>query len=213
VVIAAPILQIIDILPTLRPHLTPDALVTDTGSTKSVIVEAAGAMRFVGGHPIAGAAASGRSAARADLFAGRTWILTPTSEARDEDVARLSEFIALLGSQVRILDPAEHDRIFAMVSHLPQLAMSAMMSAIGAQAGEDGLRLSGAGLRDSTRLASSAPDIWSDIVRTNRTHVSAAIDALITELTALRDDESGDALRNTFESAIRWKRVLDDPSI
>ena len=87
------------------------------------------------------------------------------------------------------------------------------MSVIGAHAEEEGLRLAGAGLRDSTRLAASAPDIWRDIVRTNRPHISAAIDALIMALTSLRDDESGDALRHTFENAISWKRILDERPI
>jgi prephenate dehydrogenase len=213
VVLATPVLEIIRILPQLRAHVSADTVVTDTGSTKSAIAGAAGGMRFIGGHPIAGAAPSGRGAARADLFNRRTWVLTPPPDARAEDLRRLSDFIAVLGAQVRLLDPVEHDRIFALVSHLPQLAVSAMMSAIGAHAGKEGLVLSGAGLRDSTRLAASAPDIWSDIVRTNRTHIAAAIDALISELTDLRNDESGDALRSTFENAIRWKRILDERSI
>jgi prephenate dehydrogenase len=213
VVLSAPIMEIIRILPQLAPHLSPDTLVTDTGSTKAAITDAAHDVRFIGGHPVAGAAVGGRSAARADLFAGRSWILTPVARAREEDVARLSGFVERLGARVRLLDPAEHDRVFALVSHLPQLVVSAMMSAIGSHAGEESLALAGAGLRDSSRLASSPPEIWRDIVSSNRENVATALERVIAELQALRDDETGDTLQRTFERAVRWKRTLDDRSI
>jgi prephenate dehydrogenase len=213
VVLSAPILEILQTLPRLRTYLSPDTLVTDTGSTKAAIVEAAGDLRFVGGHPIAGAAASGRAAARADLFSGHAWILTPTATTDPDDVARLRAFVERLGAHVRVLDPDEHDRIFALVSHLPQLVVSAMMNVVGPRAGAEGLELAGAGLRDSTRLASSAPAIWRDIVSSNRNNIRNAIDALIGDLTALRDDESGELLHQTFDAAARWKQALDDRSI
>lgn len=213
VVLSAPIMEIIRILPQLPARLSPETLVTDTGSTKAAIADAARGLRFIGGHPIAGAAAGGRPAARADLFAGRSWILTPVARALEEDVARLSGFVGCLGARVRLLDPAEHDRVFALVSHLPQLVVSAMMSAIGSQAGEEGLALAGAGLRDSSRLASSPPEIWRDIVSSNRENVATALERVIEELRALRDDETGDALQRTFERAVRWKRTLDNRSI
>jgi prephenate dehydrogenase len=213
IVLSAPIMEIIRILPQLSRHLSSDTLVTDTGSTKAAIVNAAHDVRFIGGHPIAGAAAGGRPAARADLFAGRSWILTPVAQSREEDVARLSSFVECLGARVHLLNAAEHDRVLALVSHLPQLVVSAMMSAIGSRAGEEGLALAGAGLRDSSRLASSPPEIWRDIVSSNRENVAAALEAVITELRALRDDDTGETLQRTFDRAVRWKRTLDDPSI
>jgi prephenate dehydrogenase len=215
VVLAAPILEIVRLLPLLRPHLSPETLVTDTGSTKLAIVDAARRMRFVGGHPIAGAAVGGRGAARADLFAGRTWILTPTGAApqADGDVARIRGFVERLGARVHLLDPVEHDRLFALVSHLPQLVISALMDVAGSGAREDGLALAGAGLRNSTRLAGSPPEIWQDVVRSNRTNISGALDAMIRVLTTLRDDEDGQALQRTFESAARWKKALDERPI
>ena len=208
VVLATPIRQIIEILPGLRRHISTQTIVTDTGSTKAAIVEAAGDMRFVGGHPIAGAATGGREAARADLFAGRPWILTP-ARAAAADVTRLRQFLGRLGADVRLLDAAEHDRLLALISHLPQVTVSAAMHVIGSRAGASGLALAGSGLHDSSRLAGSPPDIWRDILLTNRTNITSAIDALITVLSSLRDDETGQALARTFESAARWKRVLD----
>jgi prephenate dehydrogenase len=209
VILAAPILQIIDLLPRLAAHVGAGTLVTDTGSTKAAIVEAAGGMRFIGGHPIAGAAAGGRTAARADLFAGRPWVLTPRPTTPDDDLRRLRRFVETLGGEPHCLDAAEHDRVFSFVSHLPQLAISALMEVAGSRAGAQGLALAGDGLRGSTRLAASPADIWIDILATNRANITGAIDALIAALGALRDDESGRTLRQTFERAAELKQVLD----
>ena len=148
VILSAPILENIRLLPLVRARVSPRTLITDTGSTKRAIVDAAAGLRFIGGHPVAGAAAAGREARRADLFAGRSWILTPTATDADEDVSRLSRFVEGLGACVQLLDAAEHDRIFALVSHLPQLVVSALMHVIGTRAGERGLALAGSGLRD-----------------------------------------------------------------
>ena len=210
VLLATPIGQILQLLPALAPIVSRATVVTDTGSTKAAIVQAAGGMRFVGGHPIAGAATAGRSAARADLFADRPWILTPGEDADAEDVGRLQGFLTSLGANVRQLTPAEHDRLFAYLSHLPQLVVSSLMDVVGSGVGEEGLGVAGAGLRDSTRLAASPPDIWRDIVQTNGPEVRAALDEMIAALTALRDDRDGEALASTFESARRWKSALED---
>ena len=212
VILSAPILENIRLLPVVHALVSPDTLITDTGSTKRAIVDRAAGMRFIGGHPVAGAAAGGR-AARADLFTGRPWILTPTADTSVEDLARLKRFVEGLGASVDLLDAAEHDRIFALVSHLPQLVVSALMDVVGSLAGERGLALAGAGLRDSTRLAASPADIWLDIVQTNDANVERALDAVIATLTALKEDAGGEKLRATFESAARWKRALDSRPI
>ena len=213
VVLSAPILENLRLLPVVHDHVSPDTLITDTGSTKRAIVDAAAGLRFIGGHPVAGAAGGGREAARADLFTGRPWILTPTADTSVEDLARLKRFVEDLGASVQVLEAEEHDRIFALVSHLPQLVVSALMDVVGSRAGERGLALAGAGLRDSTRLAASPPDIWLDIVQTNHADVERALDAVIATLTALREDAGGEKLRATFESAARWKRALDSRPI
>lgn len=207
IILSAPVAANITNLLALRAIVAPHTLITDVGSTKAAIVAAARGMRFVGGHPIAGAASAGKESADAGLFQNRRWVLTPTSESRAEDLERLRAFIAALGATVVTMDPDEHDRVFAFVSHLPQLTVSALMHVAGIAAGEH-LRLAGAGLRDSTRIAGSPHDIWKEIVASNRHHVVPALDVLIATLQQLRDDATGEALVATFESARRFKAAL-----
>jgi len=208
VVIAAPIGEILKLVPALARVVPTTTLITDTGSTKAAIVQAAAGLRFIGGHPIAGTAVSGRPAARADLFAGRPWVLTPSSVSDPTDVARLQHFVESLGARAEVLAAEEHDRLFAFLSHLPQLVVSALMDVVGSHVGEDALAMAGPGLRDSTRLATSPPDIWLDVVNTNEAAVHRALDRLIERLTAIRDDRSGASLARTFESAARWRMEL-----
>ena len=218
VVLAAPVLQNRDILEQLSGVIPGEALVTDAGSTKQEIVRAAerlpARLRFVGGHPLAGAAAGGLRAARADLFHERPWIFTPDERSRPEDVERLEQFVTRLGARPQRMPAAAHDRLVAFLSHLPQLTASALMHVVGTHAGKDGLPLAGQGLRDTTRLATSPACIWRDILKTNGPEIVAAIDSLIAVLQELRADAGGDgaALERIFESAAAWKRPLEsDP--
>jgi prephenate dehydrogenase len=213
IVLAAPVRQNMAILAELPAHVAGSAVVTDTGSTKRAIVAAARALparlTFVGGHPLGGAAQSGIGHARADLFSGRTWLLTPGGDASGEALERLSAFVSALGAIPRVMEPAEHDRLLAFTSHLPQLSVSALMSVVGAAAGRAGLQLSGRGLLDTTRLASSPPDIWKDVCATNADEIAQALDALIARLQDLRQHlDSGAAIDQVFESAKAWREVL-----
>lgn len=211
--LAAPVRENIRLLDAVRPHLAPATVLTDTGSTKAAIVDAAAGLPFVGGHPVAGSSASGAAAARADLFAGRRWILTPGPRTSAGDLETVTAFVERLGARIVLLDPAGHDRIFSFVSHLPQIAVSTLMHVAGDGAGAEGLALAGQGLRDSTRLAASAPGVWRDVLATNRANIAAALDLLIAELVRVRDDPGGDELARVFESAAAWKRSLDDGPI
>src|SRR5207253_1003815 len=125
VVLAAPVRENIALLEKLDENVRQPAVVTDTGSTKRSIVEAARALpsrfTFVGGHPLGGAAKGGLEHARPDLFAGRPWLLTPTSDGAGEAVDKLSAFITALGAEPRVVSVAAHDRMLAYLSHLPQL--------------------------------------------------------------------------------------------
>ncbi len=208
VVLSAPVRANIDILARLTLHIPGDATVTDVGSTKRDVMAAAATLpdrlRFVGGHPLAGAATGGLQAARPDLFQGRPWIVTKADE-------RLNAFVEALGAQVHVMTADEHDVLVAYLSHLPQLAVSALMHVVGERAGSDGLGLAGRGLSDTTRLASSPGDIWRDIAATNPDNLSRAIDELVDVLQRLKPGAAGsrDALDRTFESAARWKQVLE----
>jgi len=209
VVLAAPIQTNIHLLCELPKYVTRDALVTDVGSTKRHITDTARCLperlQFVGGHPLAGASTGGLNAARADLFVDNAWILTP-ADGHSSSRELLTHFINGLGAHVHFMTPEAHDDAVAYLSHLPQIVASALMHVVGEKTGEDGLALAGRGLRDTTRLASSPADIWRDIAATNRDNIGPAIDDLIQVLVRMK---SSQAIAETFESAARWKRILN----
>lgn len=215
VVLAAPVLTNIQLLEDLDARVRREALVTDVGSTKRRIVGSAEPrpFSFIGGHPMAGAARGGAANARADVFDGRTWILTPTAAHDPTALARLEAFVAGLGAVPHIMTPDLHDRFVGAVSHLPQFSASALMHVVGKLAGDAGLELAGAGLRDSTRLAASPAGIWRDVAATNDDVLKNALDALIQTLTDLRDSiPDVDAVDAVFTSACRWRDALDGAS-
>lgn len=213
VVLAAPVQQNIAILRDLPDAVVGDAVVTDVGSTKRAVVDAAASLPsrlpFVGGHPLTGAAHAGLVAAAPGLFVGHPWILTPSGDLTEDVVSRVSAFVEAMGARPTRMDPAHHDAVLAFVSHLPQLTASALMRVVGETVGEDGLEVAASGLVDTTRLASSRGDVWADICATNADHLGAAIDRLIEELSALRgalDDRH--AVLNAFEAAAAWRSRL-----
>jgi len=212
-VLAAPVLQNIRLIPQVARHVSAKTIVTDVGSTKRATVEAArslaGTLTFVGGHPLAGAAAGGVEHARADLFARRRWLFTPDDDTPPEALGRLFAFVKALGAAPDTVSAAEHDRVMAFVSHLPQLTASALMRVAGDGAGEAGLSLSGPGLEDTTRLAESPFGIWADICATNAEDIRAAIDRFMAELVDLRAGlAEPDRLAELFGHARAWRERL-----
>lgn len=216
VVLAAPVRQNIAILQELPAFIPGRALVTDVGGTKAETVAAAEALparlSFIGGHPLAGAARGGIEEARPELFDRRPWLLTPDAATDREALTTLRRFVEGVGAAPIELPAAEHDRMVAYLSHLPQLAVTALMHVVGESVGDTGLALAGRGLRDTTRLAASPPGIWQDIAATNREHVCDALDALIEVLRHLKAEaqQPAPAFDAIFASAARWKRQLDD---
>src|SRR5207247_6201768 len=190
IVLAAPVKQNIALLGQMDDHVKKPTIVTDTGSTKRDIVKAArhlpARFTFIGGHPLGGAARGGLEHARPDLFKGRPWLLTPAGDGSGAPVEKLSAFARAMGAEPRVLDAQAHDRLLAFLSHLPQLTASALTQVVGEAVGADGLALAGRGLADTTRLASSPPEIWRDIAATNADEIAPALDALITLLEDLR---------------------------
>lgn len=215
VILAAPVLQNAAALGEL-PDRVDCAVVTDVGSTKRSILEAARGLPprlpFVGGHPLAGAAAGGVEAARPDLFTDRPWLLTRSPSTTDAALDSLTAFVSGLDAVPHIIDAEEHDRLLAFLSHLPQLAVTALMHVVGEHTGADGLALAGRGLHDTTRLASSPASPWRDIVASNGDNIETAIDAMIAALetlkSATRPEHTAD-LERLFMSAARWKGVLE----
>ncbi len=214
IVLAAPVLANVRILSELPDYVPGEAAVTDVGSTKRDVVAAARTLprrlSFIGGHPLAGAAVGGVESARPDLFAERPWILTPTEDTSGTSREGVSSLVEALGARVHLMTPDAHDSLVAYLSHLPQLAASALMHLVGERTGGDGLALAGRGLRDTTRLAASPVDIWRDITASNQDNIARAIDELVAILQRLRPpSDDPDALERTFDSAAHWKRVLD----
>jgi len=183
--LSQPISGILETIRSLGPLVRPGTLVTDAGSTKRAIVdEAARSLpggSFLGGHPMAGKELRGAAAADADLFRDRPWVLTSDLDHP------FRKWIAAFGARELILDAAEHDRLVAWSSHLPQLASTALAAVINDHA-PDAARVAGPGLMDSTRLALSSFDLWKDILETNQNEVSNALDAYIEKLQGLREN-------------------------
>jgi prephenate dehydrogenase len=205
VVLAAPVPEIEALLRDAGRVRLP-VLLTDVGSTKRHIMAAAEAagVRFVGGHPVAGAAAGGFPAARADLFDGREWLIVADGAA-GEDVAAVESLARGLGAAPRRVDADAHDRLMAYVSHLPQLLATALMTTAGEGVGREGLAAAGPGFADMTRLASSPAEIWRGILATNGDYVAEAVNALVRTLPAAEGELSNGArVEAIFREAHRW---------
>jgi prephenate dehydrogenase len=161
------------LLPELARHVGSACLITDVGSVKGPILLAGDAVfpdgRFVAGHPIAGKEHSGPAAARADLYQGANWILTPSDQTQPEALQRVGALCRTAGANVLQMDASWHDEVFATVSHLPHLVAYALMDTVLAtERGGERLRFSAGGLRDFTRVAGSDPIMWRDIFLMNR---------------------------------------------
>ena len=193
--LAMPVGEIIEFLRERGQQVGPGSVITDAGSTKVEICSAARlhlseAQQFVGGHPVAGSHLQGLAHARSDLFAGAPYVLI-TDGGPDQRHAhsRLKETLELLGARVTHMTAAEHDRVMALISHLPQIVSSALAAVNRDQPDAEALvSLSGTGYRDMTRLAASSWSMWGDILATNSRETVSAIDALVEKLTAVRNE-------------------------
>jgi len=215
--LSQPILQIADSLDELNGWVRPEALITDAGSTKTMIADRAATAisrcQFLGGHPMAGREKRGVDAAEADLFRGRPYVLTPPSQAElDTPMAReLAGWIQRIGACAMVLSPEEHDRIVAFTSHLPQLGSTAL-AAMLADRTEPKSGVFGPALSDSTRLALSSFDIWGDILATNKDAIREALSGYIAMLEEFSRVLETQSMRDHFERGARFAGQLRDPS-
>lgn len=205
--IAQPIGRIMDTLRHLDGLVQEDALITDAGSTKSAIVSLArnviGRCQFLGGHPMAGKEKRGVAQAEAGLFAGRTYVLTPTRET-DLETPRAKNFlqwIKRIGAVPVVMGPDQHDLIVSFTSHLPQMASTALAATVGEnlESAED-LEVAGSGLADMTRLAKSSYEIWRDILATNTDSIDRALAAYIARLEDMRENLRTRQMQEQFEA-------------
>jgi prephenate dehydrogenase len=164
-------------------------VLSDVGSTKRSIVAALDDPRFVGGHPLAGAETSGVQHARADLFEGATWYLTPTPTTSGILYERLHRLLRGLGARPVAIEPEVHDTILATVSHLPHVLANVLVAqaAQTLAAGGERLPATGPSFRDATRVAGASSRIWTDIYLSNRDALAAGIDDTIVRLNSVRD--------------------------
>jgi prephenate dehydrogenase len=190
----------------------PSCVVTDVGSTKQALLAAVDDPRFVGGHPIAGAETAGVEHARADLFQGAVWYLTPLPHSEGLLYERLHRFVVAVGARPGARAPATHDRLVAVFSHLPHVLANVLASQAAARLSGQGeaLRHVGPSFRDMTRVAGANTDIWADIYRAN----SAAI---VEEVRAVREElerveallESGDVAGWNEEARAARRSLLE----
>lgn len=211
VLLCTPIGRFEGLLRAMAPAVTPRMLLTDVGSTKAEVVRIAGrclprGSRFVGSHPMAGSEKTGVEFARADLFDRAVCLVTPTKSASTDDVSWLEGFWAALGGRPVVLSPRHHDTLLARVSHLPHAVAAALVRlALKDQA----IDLAGPGFGDTTRIASGDAAMWTDIFRTNRRAVCAAIDGLISELQRFRDRLDRDEAA-AIQEWLEWSRRQRD---
>ena len=219
-VLAVPIYATLDLMEQLGPVLGCDHLVTDVGSTKRKICEAAARLfntrdraAFLPGHPMAGKERGGAALGDADLFRGAVWLFTddPAAERSAHSAALVKgwrEWVAAMGSKTIDLDPVRHDELVAWVSHLPQFVATALSALLQEEVGDapELKDVGGRGLREMTRLGASPFSMWRDIAYTNTEAVQAALLALEQRLAHLRENLRTPVLRDEFEQANRFRR-------
>jgi prephenate dehydrogenase len=192
VLIATPVSEILKSIPVIAKYAPSKALVSDVGSVKASIVRSARRLfpqgNFIGGHPMAGVELSGVEAAHPLLFENAVYVLTPPRGKATPAAKRLATFLEELGARVVLLDSRTHDEVVSVVSHLPQLTAVALTNVAGRRhaSGRRHLRLAAGGFRDLTRIASSKPEIWADILTQNKTEIDKSLKLMIRELSVYR---------------------------
>jgi prephenate dehydrogenase len=211
-------LAILDHIERLGPALSPRTLVTDVGSTKVEVTKRAAksfgktaGQRFVAGHPMAGKEQAGVENADADLFEGAAWLFTPLPR-QNVHLGRSGEFlhcVEKLGAKVAILDPVDHDRFCAWVSHLPQMISTALAATLVDEFGAEAplLDIGGRALRELTRISGSPYSMWRDIAITNKDNLGNALLKLEQRLAHIRENLGTKQLAEEFERAHELKKT------
>ena len=207
VILATPLSTFEGIFSQIADALPKNCIVTDVGSAKVLPHRWANknlpkTVRYLGSHPIAGSEQRGVEFARDDLFEGALCILTPTKTTSQQTVQTLKKFWSRLGCFVKLMTPAEHDRIFANVSHLPHILAAALINANKAEQ----LKYAGKGFMDASRIASGPANIWADVLLTNANNIAGCIDKITDELAKLKKAiKSGN--RKQIENLLHKARI------
>ena len=215
VVLATPVGAILSLFEKLAPTLSPTTLITDTGSTKGEFIErarmvfgASAPERVLPGHPMAGKERGGIENADPELFREAVWLVTPIVPTQP-CTARQKEYVDLLGligARVVAIQPEQHDRLCAWISHLPQMISTALASLLREELGDDEAvaQIGGRALREMTRIAHSPYSMWRDIALTNTQNLEEALLRFEQQLAHLRENLRGPGLRELFESANKF---------
>ena len=219
--LCAPVQRIIDLLPQVKAVASPDAIITDVGSVKGKIcdaaVEAGLGKSFIGGHPMAGSEKTGYASSTDILLENAFYLLTPSSENNPGDVNRLRDLVSQTGATCVVLDPDEHDRITALISHIPHLvAVSLVNLARVNDDGEQTLKTFAAGgFRDITRIASSSPQMWEEICMLNADTIDKYLvefEQMIRECREAIRSGDGGKIFDDFETAGEYRDSLPTKS-
>ena len=219
ILLAVPVMGILDWMQRLAPVLGPQQMVTDVGSTKAAIVEVAGRLyggegqaRFLPGHPMAGKESGGAALAEATLLSGATWLFTALPGLASEREMEWRDWVRRFGCRVVEMDAGRHDVVCAWVSHLPQYVSTAMAALLEDEfreapevAGEF-LAIGGRALREMTRLGASPYSMWRDVAMTNTDAVAATLFALEQRLAHLRENLRTPELRDEFARANAFRK-------
>jgi prephenate dehydrogenase len=218
VVLATPVLAIVDLIGRLGPGLPSTTLLTDVGSTKAEVAEQAltvfgknAGKRFLAGHPMAGKESSGVDYADADLFQNAVWFLTPLpgQKVNEGIFAEFVGWIDQVGARIAMLPPEDHDRLCAWISHLPQMISTALAAALVDEFGEEAplLPAGGRALQEMTRISSSPYSMWRDIAISNRGNLSDALFKVEQRLAHIRENLTTRQLAEEFELAHGLKKT------
>ncbi|MFZ0759173.1 MAG: prephenate dehydrogenase [Candidatus Sulfotelmatobacter sp.] len=218
VVLATPVLGIVDLIGRLGPALPAGTLLTDVGSTKAVVVGQArrvfgknAGKRFLGGHPMAGKENSGVDYADADLFQNAVWFLTPLpgQNLNQGILAEFAGWIDQIGARIAMLPAEDHDRLCAWISQVPQMISTALAAALVEEFGEEAplLPAGGRALREMTRIAASPYSMWRDIAISNRKNLEDALLKVEQRLAHIRENLASRALAEEFELAHGLRKV------
>jgi len=224
VLISVPIYATLDLMEQLSPALGPEHLVTDVGSTKGQITEAADRLfntperaGFLPGHPMAGKERGGAELGDADLFRGAVWLFTdfPAWQRSEQSVSLARswrEWVMKMGSRTIDLEPKRHDELVAWVSHLPQLTATALSALLQDRVGDapELKDVGGRALREMTRLGASPFSMWRDIALTNTDGIDAALQALEQHIAHIRENLKTPELREEFDRANRFRKTGDE---
>ena len=218
VVLATPVLAIVDLIERVGPVLPAKALLTDVGSTKAAVVERAvkvfgksAGKKFLAGHPMAGKELSGVDYADADLFQNAVWFLTPLpGQSLNEGLfAEFAGWIDAIGARIAMLPPDEHDRLCAWISHVPQMISTALAAALVEEFGPEAplLAAGGRALQEMTRISASPYSMWRDVAISNKKNLEDALSKVEQRLAHLRENLATRQLAQEFEQAHQLRKA------